>query len=100
MDVSGIPEAPGQGAVPSRRLLPWLPAGEDILYYYLCCKLYYSSAYAKMAESRKKMQRVGSWEYGSEFPEDFPYEDEAGDCRRDGDGTGIIFSSREKQILK
>ena len=53
-----------------------------------------------MAESRKKMQRAGSWEYGSEFPEDFPYEDEAGDCRRDGDGTGIIFSSREKQILK
>ena len=26
---------------------------------YLCCKLYYSLAYAKMAESRKKMQRAG-----------------------------------------
>ena len=24
------------------------------------------------------MQRAGSWEYGSEFPEDSPYEDEAG----------------------
>lgn len=53
-----------------------------------------------MAESRKKMQRAGYREYGSEFPEDFPYEDEADDCRRDGDGTGITFSSREKQILK
>lgn len=70
------------------------------MYYYLCCKLYYSLAYAKMAESRKKMQRAGYREYGSEFPEDFPYEDEADDCRRDGDGTGITFSSREKQILK
>ena len=46
------------------------------------------------------MQRAGFWEYGSEFPEDSPYEDEAGDCRWDRDGTGIIFSNREKQTLK
>ena len=41
-----------------------------------------------------------SWEYGSEYPEDSPYEDEAGDCRWDRDGTGFIFSNREKQTLK